>query len=28
LWNQWWVLVLIVLLITSEWVLRKMKHLL
>ncbi len=28
LWNQWWVLVIIVLLITSEWVLRKMKHLL
>jgi hypothetical protein len=28
LWNQWWVFVLIVLLITSEWVLRKMKHLL
>jgi uncharacterized membrane protein len=28
LWNQWWVFGLIVLLITSEWVLRKMKHLL
>jgi uncharacterized membrane protein len=28
LWNQWWVFALVVLLITSEWVLRKMKHLL
>ena len=28
LWNQWWVFVLVVLLITAEWVLRKMKHLL
>jgi hypothetical protein len=28
LWNQWWVFALIVLLITSEWVLRKVKHLL
>jgi hypothetical protein len=28
LWNQWWVFVLIVVLITSEWVMRKMKHLL
>ncbi len=28
LWNQWWVFALVVVLITSEWVLRKMKHLL
>jgi hypothetical protein len=28
LWNQWWVFMLVVLLITAEWVLRKMKHLL
>lgn len=28
LWNQWWVLVIVVLLITSEWILRKLKHLL
>jgi uncharacterized membrane protein len=28
LWNQWWVFGLIVLLITAEWVLRKLKHLL
>lgn len=28
LWNQWWVLLIIVSLITSEWILRKMKHLL
>lgn len=28
LWNQWWVFALVLVLITSEWVLRKMKHLL
>jgi hypothetical protein len=28
LWNQWWVFVIVVFLIASEWVLRKMKHLL
>lgn len=27
-WNQWWVFILIVFLITSEWILRKVKHLL
>jgi len=27
-WNQWWVFLLVVVLITSEWILRKMKHLL
>ncbi|MSQ93283.1 MAG: VWA domain-containing protein [Gemmataceae bacterium] len=28
LWNQWWALAIVVFLLTSEWVLRKMKHLL
>jgi predicted DNA-binding protein (UPF0251 family) len=28
LWNQWWAFALVVFLISSEWVLRKMKHLL
>jgi hypothetical protein len=28
LWNQWWVFAIVVLVITSEWILRKMKHLL
>jgi uncharacterized membrane protein len=28
LWNQWWVFTLVLFLITSEWILRKMKHLL
>jgi len=28
LWNQWWIFIVIVVLITSEWILRKQKHLL
>ncbi len=28
LWNQWWVFVVVLFLITSEWILRKLKHLL
>ena len=28
LWNQWWAFLIVLFLITSEWVLRKMKHLL
>ncbi len=28
LWNQWWAFAIVVFLLTSEWVLRKMKHLL
>jgi uncharacterized membrane protein len=28
LWNQWWVFALVVMLISAEWILRKMKHLL
>ena len=28
LWNQWWVFALVLFLITSEWILRKLKHLL